>query len=204
MSENNSECGGISEKEKDLFFQFISELEADISKLEELKKTYILAQERVEGGANDTRDSIALVYAIQDIYYCLKEYFLRVRRFFEKNEDPEQWYIDTLEECTTHVMELLCALLSVSLVEEFDELSFIRESFRNLFQFKVDPDNVEWLKEELPKALDIFIDDQKQSISHLRELLAVFVKGGKNREIDPTSLSVPVWLALYSVSKNLH
>ncbi len=165
----------MTKKEEVSFSQFISELEADIVNLEELKKTYTRALERVQKGRNDTLDTAVLVYTVYDIHSLIEKFFLRVRKFFEDKVEPESWYSALLKRSITHTMDLMNGLFATSLVVELDELHSFREPLKSLYEFHIDPEKVEWLQEELPKVLDIFTDSHELVISQLRELLAAAV-----------------------------
>ena len=139
-----------------------------------MRISYARELKRYKAESNVSHDPVPLVSVLRDIFYLLENYHLRVRRFFEKYDVPDPENPDFLDQITSHEMEAMGALFAMSLVEEIDELSDFRDSTRKTFKYKVDSENVEWLKEEVPEALDIFTRRHNRVVSVLQELFALF------------------------------
>jgi hypothetical protein len=85
------------------FRLLISELEADLEMLQELKRLNRRAMERVERDERDELDWAALGYTIHNIYNLLENYFLRISKFFENALDPTTWHKDLIERMTLSI-----------------------------------------------------------------------------------------------------
>lgn len=131
----------------------ISELQADLTALSELKATNSKAQARLDAGADDELDFAMLGYTLHNIYNLIENSFYRIARHFENNLDQESWHKDLLYRMTLAIEGIRPAILDSETADKLDELRSFRHVFRNMYRKRLDPEKIRILQASLLSAL---------------------------------------------------
>ena len=160
----------MKKRDKESFLLLISELEADIHKLDEIKRENDRGWERIRQGSTDSLDYAALGYTIHNVYCLLENYFLRTAKFFENNLDKDTWHKDLLRRMAIEIEGVRPALLDETLMDELDEFRSFRHVFRNLYQTRIKPERVEMLQKKLPSVLIKLKESHTDFVTKLRNI----------------------------------
>jgi hypothetical protein len=155
---------------RDDFLLLISELEADVELLQELKIKNRRASDRIQGDRADELDWAALGYTLHNLYNLLENYFLRIAKFFENALDSTTWHRDLVERMSLSIEGVRPSLLSRSEAAGIDELRAFRHVFRNIYQSTLDPARVRLVQDRLSAILAGFEAAHSRFVEKMRSL----------------------------------
>jgi hypothetical protein len=125
---------------RESFLALIAELEGGYRELGRVVAQNHRAWERIQDGASDPIDWGALGFTLHSAYGILKNYFLRVSKFFENDLPPDRWHKSLVEKMALEIADVRPALLvdETSKHRAVEMLRF-RHRFRNLYGEDLDP-----------------------------------------------------------------
>ncbi|HBG35462.1 MAG TPA: hypothetical protein DDW88_00145 [Treponema sp.] len=151
-------------------YRLIAELNEAKDAMQKTAASNAKAWERIEMGAVDELDYMALAYTIHNIYGVVENTGLRIARFFENNLNTDSWHKEIIERMKLEIPGLRKAFFSYEEYLLFDELRAFRHVFRNLYNRALHIERLNSLQSKMPKASDIFFAAIEKYIAFLNEL----------------------------------
>ncbi|MCK5735411.1 MAG: hypothetical protein KAH21_02990 [Spirochaetaceae bacterium] len=145
-----------------------SELNADISILEDLLEKNRLLTRKIEAIEPDEFDWAALGYTIHNIYNLMENYFLRVAKFFENNIGQEAWHRNLIDRMALDIPEFRPALLQKEALPAIHELRSFRHVFRNIYLGKLSENRLTDVNNSIPETVGIFFESHSKFIGKLK------------------------------------
>jgi len=132
------------------------------------------ANERINHGADDDLDYMALGYTIHNLYGIMENACLRIARFFENGLPSNFWHKELLERMRLEIPTIRRAFLSKEEFVALDELRAFRHVFRNLYNKPIDRGRLTALQQKVPSAVQLFLtalDRYDRFLAELQEQL---------------------------------
>jgi hypothetical protein len=136
--------------------RLLAELRLDRTAVLEILESNTRAQGRIDHGAADQLDYLALGCTIHNLYGVIENACLRVSRFFENGLPAESWHRELLNRMILDIPTVRPAFFLRNELELIDDLRAFRHVFRNLYNRPVDVDKLDLLQRKVPAAVDAF------------------------------------------------
>ena len=136
--------------------RLIAELAEDKNTMQAVAQKNAKAWRRIQAGAVDELDYMALAFTMHNIYGIVENACVRITRFFENNLTSETWHRDVLERMKLEIPGVRKAFFSREDFLLFDELRAFRHVFRNLYSRALNIDRLNMLQKNTEKGIAIF------------------------------------------------
>ncbi len=136
--------------------RLLAELRLDRTAALEIFATNTRARERIDHGAVDQLDYLALGCTIHNLYGVIENACLRVSSFFENGLPAESWHRELLNRMMLDIPTVRPAFFQQNELVLIDDLRAFRHVFRNLYNRPVDLDKLSLLERKVPAAVEAF------------------------------------------------
>jgi|JFJP01.1.fsa_nt_gi hypothetical protein len=151
--------------------RLIAELKLDRDAARELFETNARAKGRIDHGAVDQLDYMALGYTIHNLYGVIENACLRISKFFENGLPSESWHRELLNRMLLEIPNIRPSFLTRDEFNLLDDLRAFRHVFRNLYNRPVDVDRLELIERKVPAVMagfDAAVSRYESFLSNLR------------------------------------
>lgn len=113
-----------------------------------------------------------LAYLLHNLYCSVEDIFQEIAKTFEnKVEDPAKYHRELLKRMNTDIPGIRPKLLSPESYHALDELRGFRHIFRHAYDYELDPERVDGLKQKVIVNWDHVRKDMHSFMSFLQDTL---------------------------------
>lgn len=113
-----------------------------------------------------------LAYLLHNLYCSVEDIFQEIAKTFEnKVEDPAKYHRELLKRMYTDIPGIRPKLLSSESYHTLDELRGFRHIFRHAYDYELDPERVDSLKQKIIVKWDYIKKDMHSFMSFLQDIL---------------------------------